>query len=180
MNKAIFLDRDGTLNVDEKGYTYKIEDFQLHDGVIEGLKRLKDFKLFIISNQSGIGRGYYSEEDMHKYNKKMLEEFSKNNIKIEKVYFCPHSPKDKCDCRKPSLKFVKEAEKEFDIDLSKSWVIGDHGFDVKMGKDAGCKTIYLLTGHGTKHLEETKRFNPDHIAKSFLEAIDFLLKNEKN
>jgi histidinol-phosphate phosphatase family protein len=177
-SKAVILDRDGTLNVDEKEYTHRVEDFELYDGVIEGLKELRDFKLFIVTNQPGIGRGYYKEEDMHKFNDHMLKEFLKYGIKIEKVYFCPHTPEDNCDCRKPSAKFIKEAERDFGLDLSRSWVIGDHGYDVGMGINAGCRTIYLLTGHGRKHLSEL-RVKPDYIASTFLEGVMYITKNEK-
>lgn len=174
MNKAIFLDRDGTLNVDN-GYTHKVEDFQFHDKVIEGLKLLKGFKFFIITNQSGINRGFYKEEHMHEFNNHLINELKKHNIKIEKVYFCPHTPEENCDCRKPNIKFIKEAEKEFNISLKDSFVIGDHDYDIKMGKDAGCKSIYLLTGHGEKHKKELK-IKPDFIANNMLEAVKWILK----
>jgi D-glycero-D-manno-heptose 1,7-bisphosphate phosphatase len=180
MNKAIFLDRDGTLNVDEKGYTHKVEDFELHEGVIEGLKQFKGYKLIIITNQSGIGRGIYTEEDMHKYNDHMLAEFNKHGIRIEKIYFCPHSPDDDCDCRKPKTKFIKQAEKEFDIDLKNSWVIGDHDLDAFLASNVGAKSVYLLTGHGVKHLDSARSASPDYIAANFSQASDFIIKdNEK-
>jgi D-glycero-D-manno-heptose 1,7-bisphosphate phosphatase len=176
MNKAIFLDRDGTINIDKKGYTYKIEDFELYEGVIEGLKLLENYKLFIITNQSGIGRGYYTEQDMHKFNNQIIHEFSEHNIKIDKIYFCPHTPEENCECRKPKIKFIKDAKKEFDIKLADSWVIGDHPSDINMGIQTNCKTIYLLTGHGKKHRNELTK-DPDFIAKKMSEAIRFI-RNE--
>jgi histidinol-phosphate phosphatase family protein len=180
MNKAIFLDRDGTINNDDTGYTYKLEDFKLLPGVIEALNLLKnDFKFFIITNQSGIGRGYYTLDDANKFNQKMLKEFEKENIKVEKIYICPHTPEEKCSCRKPSVKFIKEAEKEFGIDLKKSWIIGDHPWDVGMKEKSGCRAIYVLTGHGEKHKDDLEKNNikPDFIAKNLLEASEFILKN---
>ncbi|MAH33637.1 D,D-heptose 1,7-bisphosphate phosphatase [archaeon] len=181
MNKAIFLDRDGVLNKDT-GYPHKIEDFILSDGVVSGLKKLKDFKFFIISNQSGIGRGYYTEEDFHNFNNHLLDILNKNNIKIERTYFCPHHPNEVCDCRKPNTKFIKEATKEFNIDLTNSWVIGDHPHDVEMGINAGCKAIYLLTGHGKKHFDELKKENikPNFTAENFLQAAEFIIHNKTN
>jgi len=177
MNKFVILDRDGTLNIDEKGYTHKIKDFKFHEGVIEGLNLLKDnFKFIIITNQSGIGRGYFTEERMQEFNNHLISELKKHKIKIEKIYFCPHTPEQNCDCRKPSIKFIEQAKEEFNINLKESFVIGDHGFDVQMGKKTGCKAIYLLTGHGQKHLEEAKKLNPDLIAKNFLEAAQWILK----
>lgn len=174
MNKAIFLDRDGTLNEDE-GYVHKIEDFKLLPSVIEALKLLKNFKLIIITNQSGIGRGYYREEDFHKFNGKLIEELNKRGVKIEKTYFCPHKPEESCDCRKPNIKFVKQAEKEFNINLKESFVIGDHPHDIELGKKAGCKTVYLLTGHGEKHKDELIQ-KPDFIAKNLIEAAEWIIK----
>ncbi len=177
MNKAIFLDRDGTL-VHDEGYVYKIEDFKLLPNVIEALELLKDnFKLFIITNQSGIGRGYYTKEDFLKFNNHLIEELEKNNIKIEKTYMCPHLPTENCDCRKPNEKFAKEAEKDFNIDLKESYVIGDHDFDIEMGKKTGSKSILVLTGHGKKHLNELKS-KPNFIAEDLLEAAEWILKNQ--
>jgi D-glycero-D-manno-heptose 1,7-bisphosphate phosphatase len=175
MHNAIFLDRDGTLNDDEKGYTYKVKDFKLLPGVIDGLKKLSDFKFFIITNQSGIGKGFYSEKDMHKYNLRMLIEFEKDDVRIEKIYFCPHDFSVPCDCRKPSPKFVKEAEKKFNLNLEKSFVIGDHPSDISLAKNAGCHGIYLLTGHGNQHLKEAVKINPEHIAKNFKQATEYIL-----
>lgn len=181
MNKVIFLDRDGTLNEDP-GYVHKVEDFKLLPGAIEALNLLKkDFKFIIISNQSGIGRGYYKEEDFHKFNNKLIEELGKQNIKIEKTYFCPHTAEENCDCRKPNIRFIKEAEKEFDIDTSSSWVIGDHTCDVLLGKNIKCNTVYVLTGHGIRHFKEARKTNPDYIAANIKQAADFILfdKEEK-
>lgn len=178
MNKAVFLDRDGTLNED-KGYNYRIEDFNLLEGVIEGLGKLRDnYKLFIITNQSGIGRGYYTEEDMHNYNDYMLREFKKYKINIEKIYFCPHKPKENCNCRKPSSKFIKEAKKEFIIDLDNSYVIGDKPSDIYLSKNSGCKGIYLLTGKGVKHLEEVIKIKPNYVAANFKQATDYILSGK--
>ncbi len=174
--RFVVLDRDGVLNKDP-GYVHKLEDFELYPNVIEGLNLLKDnFKFIIITNQSGIGRGYYTEEQMHEFNNKLIKELNKQGIKIEKIYFCPHTPEQNCDCRKPSIKFIEQAKEEFDINLKESFVIGDHGFDIQMGKKTGCKAIYLLTGHGQKHLEEAKKLNPDFIANNFLEAAQWIIK----
>ena len=177
MNKAIILDRDGTINVDS-GYTYKIEDLEFFPDVFESLKKLKDFILIIISNQSGIGRGYYTDEDFHKFNDKLVEELKKQGIIIKKTYYCPHHPDEPCRCRKPNTKFIEDAKKEFDIDIKRSFVIGDHPFDVNLGKNAGCRSIYLLTGHGKKHEKELAK-KPDFIAENLSEAVDWILKNEQ-
>ena len=98
MTKAAFLDRDGTL-VEDIGYHHKIEDFKLIPNVIEGLKLLKDYKLFIVTNQSGIGLGFYKLKDFKNFNNHLLEELKKHKIKIEKIYYCQHKPEDNCECR---------------------------------------------------------------------------------
>ena len=175
MNRAVFLDRDGTLNED-KGYVHKIKDFKLLEGVIEGLLLLKDFKLFIITNQSGIGRCYYKEEDMHKFNERLLQELSKNNIKIEQIFFCPHTPEEECDCRKPNSKFIDIAKQKYNLDLKKSWIVGDHPYDIEMAKNAGCRSIYVLTGHGKKHFEGAKN-KADFTATNLLKAAQYILRN---
>ena len=179
--KALVLDRDGTL-VEDTMYPHRIEDFKLLPGVIKGLKKLsKQFIFIIITNQSGIGRGIHTEEDMHNFNKKLVEELKKSNIEIKKVYFCPHTPEQLCECRKPSDKYIKDAEKEFNIDLKNSWAVGDHPHDVEMGIKASCKTVYLLTGHGKGHKDglKAKSIKPDFIAGDFLEAAEFIMKNSQ-
>ncbi|MFH1642685.1 MAG: HAD family hydrolase [Nanoarchaeota archaeon] len=176
MNRAIFLDRDGTINKD-KGYVYKIKDLELYKGVIKGLALLKDYKLFIITNQSGINRGFFTIEDMEKFNNRLLRELSKNKIIIQKIYYCPHTKEDRCKCRKPNTKFIAIAAKKYKLNLKKSWVIGDHPFDLALAKRAGSKSVYLLTGHGKKHLNELK-YKPEIIAGNILKAAREIVKND--
>ncbi len=179
MDNAVYLDRDGTL-VHDSGYVHKVGDFKLLPGVAKGLKQLsKSFVFFIITNQSGIGRGIHTENDMHNFNGKLVSELKKEGIEIKKIYYCPHTPEDLCGCRKPSTKYIKESAKEFGIDIKNSWVIGDHPNDAEMGIKAGCKTVYLLTGHGKKHFKSLKGngIKPDFIAKNFWEAAEFIMKN---
>lgn len=132
MNKAVFLDRDGTINVD-KNYLYKIEDWEFIDGVIEGLQILQrlGFKLIVITNQSGIARGYYTEQDAIKIFDYMTNELAKKGIKIEKVYYCPHIGNE-CDCRKPKLGLFYQAQKDFDINFLHSYAIGDKLRDLEI------------------------------------------------
>jgi histidinol-phosphate phosphatase family protein len=170
--KAIFLDRDGTLNRDP-GYVYKIEDFSLLPGVIEGLKILQDeFIFIIITNQSGIGRGYYSIDDFHAFNNHLVNFLAEKGIEIKKTYFCPHLKEEGCDCRKPNTKFINQAVSEFNINLKKSWMLGDHPSDVNLGTNAGCNTVFMLTGHGMEHYHEIEegKFKPTLVAEDFLTA----------
>ena len=116
---------------------------------------------------------------MDKFNSELINELKKDNIEIKKIYHCPHTPEEVCDCRKPSTKHIKEAEKEFNIDLKKSWVIGDHPSDIEMGINSGCRAVYLLTGHGKKHFEdlEKKDIKPNFIAENFFHATKFIMNN---
>ena len=173
-NKAAFLDRDGVL-VEDIGYHHKLEDLRIVPNAIEGLKLLKNYKLIVITNQSGIGRGYYTMKDFENFNKYLIQELKKHNIKIEKIYVCPHKPEDNCECRKPKTKLINDAAKEFDIDLSKSYMIGDKRIDVEMGHNAGCKSILVLTGSGMKERENSKA---DYVAEDLLDAAKWILKNE--
>ena len=143
--KALFLDRDGIINVDH-GYVYKIEDFEFVEGIFELVKEFTDagYLIFVVTNQSGIDRGYYSEEDFSTLSDWMIEAFKKKGIKIKKVYYCPHSPKEKCHCRKPETGMIEEALKNYNIDIENSWIIGDKQSDIDLAKNANIpNSIYI-------------------------------------
>lgn len=149
MQKAFFIDRDGVVNID-KNYVYKIDDFEFIDGVFDSFKYLqeKGYKLFIITNQSGIGRGYYKEEEFLTLTSWMIKEFEKHNIEIQEVKYCPHSPESNCNCRKPKTAMIDEILKNYDIDLENSWLIGDKDSDIKCAINAGIKnSIQVKSGH---------------------------------
>ena len=119
-NKAIFLDRDGTI-IEDKNYAYKIEDLELLPRVIDGLKLLqKEFIFLIVTNQSGIGRGYYTLEDFHKFNNYLINKLKEYIIKIKKTYVCHHLKEDKCDCRKLKTKFIDIIVADYNIDIKNS------------------------------------------------------------
>ncbi|MBI3026535.1 HAD family hydrolase [Candidatus Woesearchaeota archaeon] len=174
MRKTVLLDRDGVI-VEDIGYHYKIEDFKLIPNAVEGLKLLKDYKLVVITNQSGIGRGYFKFDDFEKFNNHLLKELEKYNIKIAKTYLCPHKPEDSCECRKPKIKLLKDAEEEMGIDLKKSFFIGDRKKDIDMGHSAGCKSILVLTGHGAKAKQESKA---NYVANDLLDAAKWIIEND--
>jgi len=168
MNKAIFLDRDGTINIDY-GYVYQIDKFKLIPKTLNALRLLsKNYQLIIITNQSGIGRNYFSLENYKRLEAYMNNLFQNAQINISKVYMCPHKPEDNCDCRKPNIKFIKQAEKELNIDLKNSFVIGDKTTDIKMGKNAGCKTILVETGKAGK--DKNYEVSPNFIVKDLYQA----------
>ena len=153
MNKAVFLDRDGTLNVD-KGYLYRVADFEWMPGALRGLKRLYDlgYLLIVVTNQSGVARGYYTEEDVKGLHQWMRADAAKAGVPITACYYCPYLPgapvaaydRDS-DWRKPKPGMVLQALKEYDIDPAASLMIGDKERDVACGEGAGVKG-YLFTG----------------------------------
>ncbi len=186
----IILDRDGTLNYDS-GYVHKKEDLKLHKGVIEGLTLLNDYYRFVvISNQSGVPEGNFTIKDMNKFNDELTKKLSKNGIKIEKIYSCVDSPYLPLNRRKPNPTYLFQAKEEFNIDLGKSWVIGDRiKTDIKMANDACCKSVLVQTGH-----QRGKYFNkfeiygvdidktgikPDYVAENLFEAAKFIIRNDE-
>ena len=160
VNKAAFLDRDGTINVDKR-YVHKIEEFEYLPGVIDGLKLLQEtgYRLIIVTNQSGIARGFYSEHDYDILTEWMLQDLGYKGIHISKVYMCPHLPnspilqfKKKCQCRKPRLGLFDQAARDFDIDLDYSIAIGDNERDLSLCQNSKCQG-YIIDPHQEKTLK---------------------------
>lgn len=145
MTKAIFLDRDGVINLD-KAYVSKIEDFEFCEGVFEALTHFQNlgYLLIIVTNQSGISRGYYTEEDFQKLTDWMRKELLHVRIKIDAVYHCPHAPEANCACRKPQSGMFLKAIEDFDIDVKQSWMIGDKPSDIEAALGAGILNTILL------------------------------------
>jgi len=161
-NRAVFLDRDGTINV-EVEYLSRVEDFQFIPGAPLALKRLKDagFLLIVVTNQSGIGRGYYDENALKAVHDHMHAELAAFGAGVDACYFCPHHPKHasgeylkECDCRKPLPGMLLQAARELDIDLAASFMIGDKLADIEAGLKAGCTPLLVLTGYGSSQVDE--------------------------
>lgn len=150
-NKAVFLDRDGTLNV-EKGYVHRIEDWEWIPGAVEAIVALKKagFLVIVITNQAGIARGYYGNADVARLHAWVNEELRKHGTAIDGFYFCPHHPDygGACECRKPKPGMLYAAQQDFDIDFSRSWLVGDKAADIQAGLAVGIKPILVLTGYG--------------------------------
>jgi len=178
MNKAIFLDRDGVINI-EKNYLYKIKDFEFIAGAKDAMKRLNEdgFLLIVVTNQSGIERGYYSIDDFNKLNNWMIKTLKSENIEIKKTFFCPHTPQTECQCRKPKPKMIQDATKEFDIDLKNSWLIGDKESDIEAAINAGItNTIIVRSGHQIDEKKTKAKF----VANNLFEAVfDIIAPLEK-
>ena len=184
MKKAIFLDRDGTINV-EKDYIYKSEDLVFEEGSIEALKTFKNlgYILIVVSNQSGIARGYFTEADLNIFNNNMNEILKKNGVEITEFYCCPHHPdgigkyKKVCECRKPNNKMIEDAIEKYNIDRAKSYMIGDKISDIGAGLKSNLKTVLVKTGYGLKDMEKIDK-NETLICEN-LKDFSEILKREK-
>lgn len=146
LNKAVFFDRDGTLHVD-KVMTRKKEDLEFFDDTIFTLRKYKEqgYKIVIITNQSGIGKGIYTVKEMHNFNKYLLKVLKKNGCCVDAIYYCPHKKSDNCNCHKPKNGMLKRAERELNINLSESVLIGDKMIDIKAGISSGILKNFLVT-----------------------------------
>ncbi len=147
MKKAIFFDRDDTLIID-KNYMFQPKDLDFFPDTIEVLQKLQDlgYLLFIVTNQSGVGRGYFTLEQMHQFNQNMLDKLSEHNIKIQEIAYCPHTPNDGCDCRKPSPKLLNELITKYNIDRKQSYMVGDKQSDIEAGTNAMLASILIVNG----------------------------------
>lgn len=178
MNRAVFLDRDGTL-IQEKNYLHCPEEVVLFPDAASTLKKLRDadFKLFIISNQSGVGRGLFSMEDVEKVHAHLTREFARDGVRFEKIYIAPEAPDAPSRGRKPSPQFLFDARDEFGVDLSQSYIIGDKLSDLECGWNAGVKrSILVRTGYGA----EVERTAAEKITRAIVVddlrgAVDWIL-----
>ncbi|MFZ1700388.1 MAG: HAD family hydrolase [Pyrinomonadaceae bacterium] len=169
---AVFLDRDGTL-IEEVNYLSCVEDLRLFPFTASSVKLLKDngFLVIVVTNQSGIGRGIYTEQDMHAVHDAIQNELSGA---IDAFYFCPHMPSEGCECRKPGLGMIAAAMRDFEIDMDRSWMIGDKRIDVETGQSANISTALVLTGYGTMH-NVTLETPPDIVSENMGAVIDHIL-----
>jgi len=179
--RAVFLDRDGTLNVEKEylGHPAKLEIFS---GTGPALRRLMDagFLLFIITNQSGIGRGYYTLADMHAVNERLCDVLAKDGVRFEKIYFAPEAPEQPSRGRKPSPQFLFDARDEFGVDLGNSYMIGDKVIDLQCGWNAGVrKSILVRTGYGVE-VEEKKRpaLVDALVVEDIASSVDYILSQD--
>jgi len=171
--KAVFLDRDGTL-VEEVNYLSRVEDLRLFPFTFESLKLLKNagYLLIVVTNQSGIGRGLYTEADMHAIHAEMNLQL---DGLIDAFYFCPHLPDEGCSCRKPELGTIEAASARFEIAIENSWVVGDKNLDRELGENAGARSILVRTGYGANHEKMSGR--SDNVVDDLSKAVELILSN---
>lgn len=169
--KVVFLDRDGTL-CEEVNYLSRPEDLRLFPFSAEAVKLLNEngFIVILITNQSGIARGFFDEKVLHEIHAKLKKELAESNAKLDAIYFCPHNFTDGCDCRKPKTGMIKRAKQDFALDLENSWIIGDKAIDVETGFNAQIKTALVLTGYGQTEVEKLEK-KPDLIAENLLQIV---------
>ena len=175
---AVFFDRDGTINEDV-GYLHQPDKFHVLPHALKGMKKIQDmgYRIVIVTNQPGIGIGYYSEEDFYRVNRAMLSTFSKTDILVDKIYFCPHCKAEACSCRKPGQALIRRAEEELNLNIHRSYFIGDKTSDMETGKRAGMRTILVRTGFKGEDGEYPGE--PDFWADDLLKAADIILSEER-
>jgi D-glycero-D-manno-heptose 1,7-bisphosphate phosphatase len=182
MKPAVFLDRDGTL-IAEKNYLRRPGDVVILPGAAAGLQRLgaAGFKLFIVSNQSGVGRGYFTLADVENVNQHLCRELARAGVRLEKIYFAPEAPDQPSRGRKPSPQFLFDARDEFGVDLARSFMIGDKLIDLECGWNAGVeKSILVRTGYGAELEQiETEKLKRAVVADDLSGAADWILKQKR-
>ncbi|MCX8094190.1 MAG: HAD family hydrolase [Candidatus Goldbacteria bacterium] len=186
--KAVFIDRDGCL-IKEMGYLNTLKNIKFYKNSIKALKLLKQYKykIIVVTNQAGVAYGYFPESFVKESHRFIAKKLKKYGLKIDAYYYCPHHKKAKikkykknCKCRKPATGMIHKAKKRFNIDLKKSYTIGDKLTDVKLGHNSGMKGILVLTGFGRwqKTLIKKEKIIPDYIAKDFFYGARWIIKND--
>jgi D-glycero-D-manno-heptose 1,7-bisphosphate phosphatase len=187
MNKAAFLDRDGTIN-EEVGYLRNPADLRLIPGAAAAIKRLNDsgIKVVLVTNQSGIARGYFSEALLLEIHDRLEQMLRDEGARLDAVYYCPHHPSEgnshytrDCDCRKPGTGLIDRAARDLNIDVKHSYVVGDKWSDVELGRRAGAYSVLVRTGYGAVdegNARPSHQVDPDFIAHTISEAVDWIIE----
>jgi len=177
VEKVIFIDRDGVINVDLMGYVEKPADFRFEEGAVEALKKLHEagYKIIVISNQAGVGDGVFSSDACWDVHKHMLALLAKESVDIFSAHYCLHGKTAGCKCRKPEIGLFKEAEKRIEFDRKKTYFIGDKATDIQAGKTYGIKTAFVRTGHGREDEKLLKGdLVPELRANNLLSAVNLI------
>jgi D-glycero-D-manno-heptose 1,7-bisphosphate phosphatase len=178
--RAVFLDRDGVINKypGDKNYVTCQKEFRFLPNAIKAIAKLHraGFGLFVVSNQAGVGKGFYSQKTLDAMTEKMLKRIENEGGRIEKVFYCTHRPEESCNCRKPMTGSVMHAAKKYSINLKKSFFVGDTIRDVKTAHAAGCTSILIFSGKEKPSNRHTWEEKPDFTFKNLSEAAAFILK----
>jgi D-glycero-D-manno-heptose 1,7-bisphosphate phosphatase len=183
---AVFMDRDGTI-IDELGFLKDPNDLNIIPGAVDAISLINraQMKAVIVTNQSGVARGYFSEETLEKIHQRLKEILMKKGAYIDAIYYCPHHPEEghpeyrkRCNCRKPYSGMLDLAAKDLSVDLEHSYVVGDKIIDIKLAHRVGAKGVLVLTGYGkveVELLDDALKLRPHYIAKDILEAVNWIL-----
>ncbi|HEY8459765.1 MAG TPA: HAD family hydrolase [Blastocatellia bacterium] len=189
INRAIFLDRDGTLN-EEDGHIASPERFRLYGFAAEAVRLINQsgWKAIVLTNQSGVARNYFTEATLIEIHELMRESLRSQGARLDAIYYCAHHPdygsppyRLDCDCRKPKPGLAEMAARDFDLDLNRCYVIGDRYRDVQTGHAVGARGVMLMTGLGREEYEADRESwprQPDHVAENLLEAVKWILRGE--
>jgi histidinol-phosphate phosphatase family protein len=158
-------------------YCRRPEDFELFPNTARAVKRLNEsgYKVIIITNQSGVARGYFTEETLARIHRKMLNQLAEGDARIDGIYYCPHHPDDNCDCRKPKPKMVLQAAQEHDIDLQRSFMVGDKPLDIQLGQNVGCRTVLVPSDSDN---DGPVLCSPDYTAADLYQAVLWIIKQK--
>lgn len=179
LRPAVFLDRDGTIS-EEVGYLNHLSRFRMFPYAGAAIRRLNDAGLavFVVTNQSGVARGYFPESFVRQVHEHMKRELHRQGARLDGIYFCPHDADEGCECRKPETGMLQQAAREHCLDLRRSFVVGDRFLDMEMGFRGGCKTVYVRTGWGVgEEAWQSKNWprQPDTIVDDLERAVDWIL-----
>lgn len=171
--KAVFLDRDGVI-ITEKDFIVDTDLLEYIPRSVEALRLIQPCYLkIIVSNQSGIGRGYFTAAQVETFNEAMIADLKKRGVSIDGIYYCPHRRENNCDCRKPKTGLFESARSRFGIDFKESWVVGDKSSDIQAGINIGAKTILVLTGYAGGE-PSAKNIMADFTVKDLYEAVEII------
>ena len=186
--RAVFIDRDGTIS-EEVGYINHVSRFHLFPYAAAAIKHLNEsgWLAVVITNQAGVARGYFSEDTIQTVHATMTKELESTGARLDAIYYCAHHPslgeppyRLDCDCRKPKPGLISRAAKDFDIDLDESWMVGDRYSDVELARNAGVKSMFVLSGYGRgewEHQRANWTAQPDLVAEDLLEAVRHIVSD---
>ena len=179
--RAVFLDRDGTIS-EEYGYANHISRFQMFPFAAAAIRRMNEagIPVIVVTNQSGVARGYFGEELVERIHVRMRDELAAAGAHVDAVYYCPHVRADGCKCRKPEVGMLEQAAREHNLQIEGSTVVGDRYSDVALGHAAGCRSIFVLTGYGRGDYEwhhASWARQPDDVVENLAEAVELILKD---
>lgn len=183
LRPAVFLDRDGTI-AEEVGYLNQASRFRMFPWAASALQRLNEagYPVVVVTNQSGVGRGYFPESLVREVNQIMTQQLSKLGAKIDAIYYCPHTSAENCNCRKPKTGMLERAAREHALDLRRSFVVGDRCGDIELARNAGARGILVRTGYGEGELAWSAAkwpTEPDFVAQDLAEATDWILRQPR-